>query len=129
MWPMPETPLHSPPRRRWFQFRLRTLLIAVAVLAVVCAWWTRSQKWLLERHAATWGHPHVFITPDTKRITAPGLLWALQEPGISHLAVDPRFPETRRRVEELFPEATITDGPLWHPYLPQRGDNGVAWDN
>ncbi len=26
------------PRRRWFQFRLRTLLIVTAIVAVLCAW-------------------------------------------------------------------------------------------
>ncbi len=36
-----------PPRRRWFRFRLRTLLIVVAVLAIPLAWIAkeRRQSW------------------------------------------------------------------------------------
>ena len=125
---MPDNP-QQPPPRRWFQFRLRTLLIGVTVLCGVFAWWSRSQKWLEERHAATWNHPHVYVTPETKRITAPRLLWVFGEPGISELAVDERYPETRRQIEHLFPETTIKDGPRRGPYLPQRGDNGTGGMN
>jgi hypothetical protein len=35
---MAETPTTTEPRRRWYQFRLRTLLIAVALLAVPCSY-------------------------------------------------------------------------------------------
>lgn len=41
------TETSSPPRRRWFRFRLRTLLIVLAVTAVPLAWVAneRRQSW------------------------------------------------------------------------------------
>jgi hypothetical protein len=42
MWLASQTdrrcPNPSKPRRRWFQFSLRTLLVTVTVLCVFCAW-------------------------------------------------------------------------------------------
>ena len=39
------------PRHRWFQFSLRGLLIAMAVLAVVMAWFGYYAKWNCDRIA------------------------------------------------------------------------------
>jgi hypothetical protein len=36
------------PKRRWFQFRLLTLFVLVAVVAIPCAW----LKWKINRKAA-----------------------------------------------------------------------------
>lgn len=40
--PKPATP--DRPRRRWYQFRLRTLLIATALIAIVLAWYTSGPQ-------------------------------------------------------------------------------------
>ena len=34
----------NPPRRRWFRFRLRTLLIVVAVVAIPLAWIAKERR-------------------------------------------------------------------------------------
>ena len=108
--------LHQPPRR-WFQFRLRTLLIAVAVLAVPCAWVGYSLSWIRQRHEflamenvgsmqtdgvpISGGHP-IAAPPEFKR--APGCLWLLRERGCFGVIVPrPLMPEAKR----LFPEARI----------------------
>jgi hypothetical protein len=49
--------MNEPPKRRWFQFRLRTLLLIVAIVAVQCTvcvpmlreWRERQQREELER--------------------------------------------------------------------------------
>lgn len=41
----------DPPQRR-FQFRLRTLMIVVTVLAVAMAYVGRQLKWIADRHEA-----------------------------------------------------------------------------
>ena len=40
------------PRRRWWQFRLRTLLVAVVVLSIPLAWIGYSLNWIRERNIA-----------------------------------------------------------------------------
>jgi hypothetical protein len=42
------------PRRRWFQFRLRTLLIGVALLAAICAAWAQTihERQIVQRRDA-----------------------------------------------------------------------------
>lgn len=37
------------PRRRWFQFRLRTLLVLTTVVAVALGWFLRERRWIAEQ--------------------------------------------------------------------------------
>jgi hypothetical protein len=47
----------TPPRRRWYQFSLRTMLIIMVVAAAAFSWWAQSsreriglrQEWRVER--------------------------------------------------------------------------------
>jgi hypothetical protein len=55
----PTTPDPPKPRRRWYQFRLRTLLMGVVLLAVLCAYVAHEaaivaarRAWLAAHHAA-----------------------------------------------------------------------------
>jgi hypothetical protein len=47
----PNTAEPKKPRRRWFQFRLRTMLIVVAVVGVACANVGRESSIVRERRA------------------------------------------------------------------------------
>ena len=102
--------LPPPPRRR-FQFRLRTLLIAVAVLAVPMAWVGYSLNWIRQRHAildrqpprvwsSSWG-----LLPTTAN--APGGLWLFGERGEPVLFWEPGSREDVTQMEQLFPEAHV----------------------
>ncbi|HEY1784189.1 MAG TPA: hypothetical protein VGG30_01525 [Pirellulales bacterium] len=91
------------PRRRWFAFRLRTLLILVAITAPVLAWAGYSLKWIEHRHAFM----HKSVVGDYEgrgapRRTPPGLLWIFGERAVVWIYCHPGDgPEARR----LFPEA------------------------
>ncbi len=43
---------HAHPRRRWFQFSLRTLLIGTTLLAISCGWFTQKMKKTIRQHDA-----------------------------------------------------------------------------
>lgn len=47
----------KPERRRWYQFNLRTLLAAVALLALPCAWIGSQMKIVRARQAWLASHP------------------------------------------------------------------------
>src|SRR5581483_7350633 len=97
-------------------FRLRTLLIAVAVLAVPMAWVGYSLRWIAERRAALRDKDvRVVDHPEADSIRAPAGLWLLGEAGYLHLR---HGPQRQYPVHELFPEARIS-GPndLWYPFL------------
>jgi hypothetical protein len=44
--------VEAEPTLRWYQFRLRTLLIGVAALAVASAWVGHQLDWIRQRHEA-----------------------------------------------------------------------------
>ncbi len=39
-----EEPVNSPPRLRWYQFRLRSLLLFVTLVAVFCSWYAVKKR-------------------------------------------------------------------------------------
>jgi hypothetical protein len=113
-------PKAEPPKRkrRWFQFSLRTLLIGVTLLAVVCAYVAHEAKIVRARMAWLTTHPaiayesgsHMFQTlVEGDRSKAPSALrlWL----GDSDL---PSWGLSRRdtfgkaaEISALFPEATV----------------------
>lgn len=101
------------------RFRLRTLLIAVAVLAVPCAWVGWQLDWIRQRRAiVTWDYNGSPL-PYQKLCRAPGFLWLFGESGISELACD--SDEEAERLRCLFPEADVmTEGEVARHYPEQR---------
>ena len=97
--------------RRWFQFRLRTLLIAVAVLAVPCAWAGYSLRWIEKRHAVLERPPipNVYNYVRYDNFEPPGLLWLFGEKGVATIMCERRYPKERAENRRLFPEAYIVD--------------------
>jgi hypothetical protein len=94
------------------RFRLRTLLIAVAVLAMPMAWVGYSLRWIEERHRAL-GEWHYRLNTNAAlpypRTNAPGCLWLFGEMGFSVLHWSHDAPGTREEIERLFPEAEIRE--------------------
>lgn len=101
-----------------FRFRLRTLLIVVAVLAVPMAWVESSLRWIAEREKAV---PLIvrqeweYLADQSKRGVArprsPGLLWMFGEEGLPELYRFDELSDDERehweRAKRLFPEAKV----------------------
>ena len=92
--------------RRWFQFRLRTLFIAVAVLAVSMARVGYSLDWIRQRKAhlvsPNRGFTDQCLSPQTQR--APAGLWLFGEQG--YIAIT-ATPDQEGKARRLFPEALV----------------------
>lgn len=105
------------PRRRWFQFSLRTLLIVVMVLSGPFAWTAYQLNWLRERHE---------ILPDGNTSSGPTRMKAVFHCGNGYAAapwplrlfgeagcyaLSTTFTDSSPeviRLRRLFPEAEIT---------------------
>ena len=101
------------PKRRWFRFSLRTLFVAMTLLA---AWLGYHFNWIRQRHAALVFEGRAeasMVTPNgpkTVIITsqAPWPLNWMGEPGHTALIVGGRTePEEVERIRKLFPEADV----------------------
>ena len=107
--------------RRWLRLRLRTLLIAMAVLAPSLSWTAHSLSWIEQRHelklrrSSTW--KAVFFSPvDHDPPPAPGGLWVFGQKVESSLVLQFDGPdEELDRMARLFPEAKVA---RWSP--PKR---------
>jgi hypothetical protein len=112
------------PKRRWFQWSLRTLFIVVTVMGILVAWTIHDLNWIRERHSfEDAGRVVKKIDPSTL-ITAPGMLWLFGEKGhrdvIFYINLTGRPSDADANVRDtdlhqemlqaksLFPEATIS---------------------
>jgi len=93
------------------RFRLRTLLIAVTVLAVPMAWvgdrlwWIRERRRLLDNpNIQTWD------SFDESVPLAPGYLWLFGETGTAEVLVNGTDDEELKNATRLYPEARIQHG-------------------
>ncbi len=91
-----------------FRFRLRTLLIAVAVLAVPCAWVGYQLNWIRQRHAegSLWPKGIPRWATQTPYPRGPGFLWMFGEYG--RYQVFCRRGDFER-ISRLFPEAHVSE--------------------
>jgi hypothetical protein len=91
------------------RFRLRSLLIFVAILAIPCAWAGHSLRWIAERRKLLSDGVVVDMTDSWTHTDAPAGLWLFGERGWRLLMYlgqsSPSFDEVRR----AFPEAAIYD--------------------
>jgi hypothetical protein len=96
------------------RFRLRSLLIAVAIIAVPMAWVGYHYRWYQQRlafmrdHGGTWA-----------RLTEPpGALRLFGDYGVESLNIEPGYANECKR---LFPEADrIIEDPSWNPFAGSR---------
>ena len=100
----------TPPRRRWFLFGLRTLLI----LVTVSSWLGYHLNWIRQRHAFLAAYRDLptrsvhLVQPGT--CGAPGQLPLFGESGVKYIQLAKRHEAAVRR---LFPEAEIGISPGW----------------
>ncbi len=102
-------------------FRLRTMLIGIAVLAVPLAWVGFSLRWIRERRTALECDGVSAATDQhVRHVEAPGYLWLLGEEGIVRLHYGPGFGGSPGKLSELFPESKVSgpNDPLLSIRLP-----------
>jgi hypothetical protein len=103
------------PRRRWFQFGLRTMFVAVTVVAIFIGY---HVNWIRQRNAerTTFTYLQGLVWSDSYDVNpAPEFPWSLRlfgekpEPLI-YIATDPKSERDRQhleRVSRLFPESRV----------------------
>ncbi|HEY5315956.1 MAG TPA: hypothetical protein VIK18_25725 [Pirellulales bacterium] len=110
--------MNGKPRRRWFAFRLRTLLSAMVLLSLPMAWYASMRLWWEERAAAAEGEGRWIRADPVHDAAQPP--WQLRllfgEPGAGHVYVKDGTDEQVAEAKRLFPEAEVIvfTGPLSH---------------
>jgi hypothetical protein len=121
------------PKRRWFQFGLRTLFVLITLIAL---WLGYYANWIYQRREARkWldAHPdrgpHFSIWDDTER-ELPRMLELLGEEPLDSVRVSPLDEEFRAgltdylarlaQIEKLFPECLLIDT---SDYLKEASDD------
>jgi hypothetical protein len=92
---------HSPTRRRWTRYSLRTLFVLLTLVCVYLGWamnWIRQRREFLNR-------PDV-ASFEYASVRAPGTLWLFGEKGVEQL-IFYGSEEEMERAEKLFPEAEL----------------------
>jgi hypothetical protein len=99
------------PRRRWYQFSLRTLLIGVALLSVPCAYVGHEARIVAARKAWISSHldmqfelDHTALPWNPSATSVPVIRRWLGDEGMRFLAV---YPHDQDDGKALFPEAII----------------------
>ena len=133
----------TPPRRRWFQFGLVGLFVAVTLFAAFAAFVAYHVNWIRERHAIinnTWAEETRALSMDYRdnldscmgealpSPPAPGLLWLFDELGYGQILVwfgklspdrgrqlTPEELSSLKQIERLFPEAKVVGMPHIYP--------------
>jgi hypothetical protein len=100
------------------RYRIRTLLILMAVASIVLAWIGQSLRWIQQRN--DWRDNPAYVgfscmseyPGSDDPPTAPGGLWVFGEEGVGTIWCSPVQLESVRRI---FPEADIEVLPLHYP--------------
>lgn len=103
--------MREKPKRRWFRFSLRTLLVVVFVASLPLTWVGYSLIWIRERNAFLFPSELHGISPfgTSWDGVAPLSLRIFGEHGISTVYVPQGMDDAvAKRAAALFPEATIT---------------------
>jgi hypothetical protein len=103
---MADHPATTEPKRRWYQFRLRTVLVGVVLLSIPLAYVGRQAKQVAQRKAMLkWivdrGGTIFHLNNETK---PPMLLRLLGEDGYCIGLPEDLSPEERAQIAELFPD-------------------------
>jgi hypothetical protein len=105
------------PKRRWFQFKLRTLLIGMTLLAIPCGYVGQQKaivmhraaerQWLEQHGARFFVNGKIDILPDVPLHPSP-LRMMLGDCDVSFI----RLPDEslKERAERAFPESLASDG-------------------
>jgi hypothetical protein len=106
--------MEKKPRRHWFAYRLRTLLIAMFVASLPLAWVAYSLSWIRQRRDA-----HAIGAVEQSNVVtwracplAPSGLWLFGETACEYLDWFPGTSTSLDAAQRLFPESRVTNGDL-----------------
>ncbi len=103
--------MSSEARRRWFQFGLRTLILAVTVATVIFAWIAYNLHWIKQRREYWRTESPVWTFPALDDAGGPASLWLFGETaivdGYTVVENDSEVEPMRARLSSLFPEAEL----------------------
>ncbi len=110
---MPDTPNTAEPgkpRRRWFQFGLRTMLVGVVLVGAACSYVAR--EWPIVAARKNWlkEHPRFFapyyeLQPAEPNTTLPFIRRLLGDKPQAYVYIE--SPAEEKTAQELFPEAAV----------------------
>ena len=109
---MAEKPDNAEPRRRWYQYNLRTMLIGVAVLGIACAYVAHEARIVWERKAVldeighTTGAKMLAGYPPERPSWMRCLLGDVQT-NVVFMMPENTPPGMMHRIEEAFPEGAV----------------------
>ena len=104
------------PRRRWYRFSLRTMLVLVSLVCVTCGYVGWALNWKRQRHVFLESHPKCLYSVPSQDWPAPWPLRLFGEVGIIHIQMQlvpgrkEELKELKARTEEvkrLFPESKV----------------------
>jgi hypothetical protein len=106
---------HAPCRRR-FQFRLRTLMIGVTIVAALCAYLSHERQVVQERQNFIASHPrlpHIVYNAEPQFMTEISWIrrWMSDRQYYAIAVGDSASDATLDRFKRLFPEAAVVRSP------------------
>jgi hypothetical protein len=96
--------MDAKPKRRWYQFSLRTMFVLVFIVSIPMAWVGYSMNWIRERREWTNRHPFLVGGMFPPRTEGPYGLWLFGEQAVDSVGCKP---SEENEVRRLFPEARI----------------------
>lgn len=99
------------PKRRWFQFRLRTLLVGVVLIGGACGYVARDWRIVAARKAWLAGHRKDTVVLFNS-LKNPALSWPRRVLGDQVTAEIIVTPQDEMAAHELFPEAEVHAVPM-----------------
>jgi hypothetical protein len=103
---MAPAPEHT---RRWYQFGLRSLFMAMTLAAVPLGWIAYSLNWIHQRRAVFDQLQVRAMSLRDESTEAPAGLWLFGESGVQEIWCRNLTPRDVELVERLFPEAEIVE--------------------